>query len=326
MPEIKAPLVATIQITGHCNLDCLYCFSFPCPRIDMSKHSVHRIIDEFFKAEVFRIELSGGEPFLHPDILEFIEHLAENPIGLACAISSNGIPFTDRNLARNVAKVIRRLQKEDDGIVPLQISLDSPMPEINDKVRGKTKDVITGIRNLLEENVPICLAVVIHAQNIRTADNIIDFFYPQIKNFHFMNIMPSIKSAKNGTNSWLKPNQHDISSFWQYLEKRISIDFPEARISSPMDEIGILKKRSLLTESISCHRCTAGFTRIAVTPDLKVIPCVLSRNIIMGDLSSHSFNEIWNSTTAEHIRSLRQNPCQISIESFMENKQTAAIM
>jgi len=62
-----------VEITGACHHHCLHCYgSFP-QKGALSKESVMRVMDEArdcFDAIIF----SGGEPFLHPDLIELTHH------------------------------------------------------------------------------------------------------------------------------------------------------------------------------------------------------------------------------------------------------------
>jgi len=62
-----------IEITGKCHHHCLHCYgSFP-RKGELPKNKLMQIIDEahdYFDAIIF----SGGEPFLHPDLIELTHY------------------------------------------------------------------------------------------------------------------------------------------------------------------------------------------------------------------------------------------------------------
>jgi uncharacterized radical SAM superfamily Fe-S cluster-containing enzyme len=111
-----------------CNLHCDYCCvrsSPTAPRRELGLPRVRRIAREAAELGVKEIFVTGGEPFLLEDIGEIL---------LACAaaapttVLTNGMLFAGRRI-----ESLRALPR--DRIV-LQISLDSPTPELHDLHRG----------------------------------------------------------------------------------------------------------------------------------------------------------------------------------------------
>lgn len=111
-----------------CNLRCDYCCvrsSPTAPRRELGLARVQRIAREAMDLGVNEIFITGGEPFLLPDIGEIL---------IACAaaapttVLTNGMLFTGRRL-----ETLRTLPR--DRLV-LQISLDSATPELHDLHRG----------------------------------------------------------------------------------------------------------------------------------------------------------------------------------------------
>jgi pyruvate-formate lyase-activating enzyme len=112
-----------------CNLSCDYCCvasSPKAPRRALGLELVQRIASEATELGVGEIFVTGGEPFLLPDIGEILTACA----GAApTTVLTNGMLFAGRRLDR-----LRSLPRDR---VALQISLDSPTPERHDRHRGK---------------------------------------------------------------------------------------------------------------------------------------------------------------------------------------------
>src|ERR1700676_5127973 len=112
-----------------CNLRCDYCCvrsSPTAPRRALGIERVRRIAIEAAELGVSEIFVTGGEPFMLPDIGEILAACA----GAApVTVLTNGMLFGGSRL-----KALRSLQRER---VTLQISLDSPTPERHDSHRGK---------------------------------------------------------------------------------------------------------------------------------------------------------------------------------------------
>lgn len=117
---------ALLQITEHCNLLCAHCF------IPFSNHSYtmpleiirDKIIPRLKQCRVNRVTLTGGEPFIHPDIIDIVYHLRKADIGVG--ICTNATIITIDQI-----KILSQI-----GGVHLNVSLDGFRPESHGKFRG----------------------------------------------------------------------------------------------------------------------------------------------------------------------------------------------
>jgi pyruvate-formate lyase-activating enzyme/TusA-related sulfurtransferase len=112
-----------------CNLSCDYCCvrsSPKAPRRALGLERVRRIASEAAEFGVKEIFVTGGEPFMLPDIGEIINACA---VVAPVTVLTNGMLFGGRRL-----EVLRAIPRER---VTFQISLDSPTPDRHDHHRGK---------------------------------------------------------------------------------------------------------------------------------------------------------------------------------------------
>jgi len=113
----------------HCNLACTYCCAASSPRADprlMSVETAASAAEQFAQQGGRELLITGGEPFLHPDLGELVARTAEH------------VPVTLLTNAMVYGKGRRResLESFDRDRVTLQISLDSAGPELHDRQRG----------------------------------------------------------------------------------------------------------------------------------------------------------------------------------------------
>lgn len=111
-----------------CNLRCDYCCvrsSPTAPQRALGLERVRRIAAEAAELGVGEFFVTGGEPFLLPDIGEILTACAATA---PTTVLTNGMLFAGRRL-----ESLRTLPRER---VTLQISLDSPTPERHDRHRG----------------------------------------------------------------------------------------------------------------------------------------------------------------------------------------------
>ncbi len=113
----------------HCNLACSYCCAASSPQAEprlMSVETAAAAAQQFAQQGGRELLVTGGEPFLHPDLAELVARAAEH------------VPVTLLTNAMVYAKGRRRaaLESFDRERVVLQISLDSAGPQLHDRQRG----------------------------------------------------------------------------------------------------------------------------------------------------------------------------------------------
>lgn len=99
--------LALLEITDGCNLKCPMCFASSAPGLHhRSLEDCCRAIDHLVAAEGEPevLQLSGGEPTIHPQLMEIVEYACSQPIDVVM-INTNGIRLArDRKLLEELAK------------------------------------------------------------------------------------------------------------------------------------------------------------------------------------------------------------------------------
>jgi pyruvate-formate lyase-activating enzyme len=113
----------------NCNLACDYCCAESSPHAAARRLPVELVrtaVSEFAADGGTEVIVTGGEPFLHPELGELIEAVLEHrPV----TVLTNGMVFHRGNRRAT-------LEALDRERVTLQISLDSATPELHDRHRG----------------------------------------------------------------------------------------------------------------------------------------------------------------------------------------------
>ena len=88
-------------VTGRCNLRCRHCYmEAPAARYgELPTETLFGLIDQFERANVVRVHLTGGEALLRRDFWTIVEELLRRRIGIH-QISTNGLLLDDQSLAR----------------------------------------------------------------------------------------------------------------------------------------------------------------------------------------------------------------------------------
>src|SRR6478736_3496817 len=122
----RKPLQCSLYLTDRCNLDCSYCTEYdnskPHPKLEDLKLWIRKIRD----LGTMRIALVGGEPLLHPNVVEVVRYCRE--LGFATSLTTNGFLLT--------RKLLKEL--EEAGLQVMQISVDRMTPSPITKKSFKT--------------------------------------------------------------------------------------------------------------------------------------------------------------------------------------------
>lgn len=129
---------ALLQITECCNLNCAHCFiSAKKYGRSISVENIAKVIIPRLKqCRVTRITLTGGEPFLHPNIIEIVS-LFKNE-GISIGICTNGTAIS-QNEIEELGKI---------GNVHVNVSLDGFSPTSHGKFRGDEKSFAKTIETI----------------------------------------------------------------------------------------------------------------------------------------------------------------------------------
>jgi radical SAM protein with 4Fe4S-binding SPASM domain len=131
-----APASLSIDVTGYCNRRCIYCGVGAKPSrsphdAGLSLDRLKSLVEEAADIGVADLRLTGGEPFLRPDILDFLEY-ADRMHFRRLRV------FTKFSLNESHAAALQKIKR-----LRLEIGLDS--------ADGKTADLLTGTKGYLEE-------------------------------------------------------------------------------------------------------------------------------------------------------------------------------
>lgn len=165
--KLYFPRHVSFIITENCNLNCSYCYMGGSTKSIKATnyHRIKMLLHKFKENNVQIIELTGGEPMLHPDIFKIINY-AVNNFNLI-SILTNGVFFPEN--------IIRFLTNYKDKVF-IQISVDGSNEEISTRVRrvrNTGMKTINTIRKLIEFKIPYRVSIVITPENVFDLENII---------------------------------------------------------------------------------------------------------------------------------------------------------
>ncbi len=145
-----------VSVTNRCNLDCPICFTYNRPDLAYCKSvdEMRGILGHLAAAagELELINITGGEPTLHPDILDLLALCAHGSIGRV-TMNTNGLRIAaDAEFARKL---------KDSG-VQVVLSLDTLDPGKSRIVHGRdiTREKIGALERLEALDIPTTILIV----------------------------------------------------------------------------------------------------------------------------------------------------------------------
>ena len=138
--------VGIIEITDRCNLTCPVCFADANNSFTLPFARVKEMIDLYVKCEGQPevIQISGGEPTLHPDICEIIRYAATKGI-LYIILNTNGLKLADMEFAKAISLSMEGLRRDTLSIKGMGAK-DGRKPTIFLQFDGFSDDIYTALR------------------------------------------------------------------------------------------------------------------------------------------------------------------------------------
>ncbi len=153
-----------VYLTGGCNLACRHCWLTPSFHPDggtgghLSVELFERALDEAIPLGLQGVKLTGGEPFLHPEILRLADILKDRKLGLT--IETNGTLVTPE-----LAQALR----ERSTLNFISVSIDGSRAEIHDPFRGVVgsfERAVDGARALVAAGYRPQVIMSLHTGNV----------------------------------------------------------------------------------------------------------------------------------------------------------------
>lgn len=193
-----------LAVTDRCNLRCFYCMpesgiTYVDRQELMTYEEMIRITTILSQQGISKIRITGGEPFLRKDLMNFLEQLSENPAITTINITTNG------TLIKNKIDQLLKF-----GINSINLSIDSLDRERFHQItrRDELPEVLNTMHALLDRGMETKLNMVVMAgRNIDDIIPMVELAKDQQLNIRFIEEMPF-----NGT-----PGQGN-KSFWSHVD------------------------------------------------------------------------------------------------------------
>ena len=307
--QVKTPHDCYIILTSKCNQRCLHCYGnygMYVPPNELTGKEWDLVFQDLVKNNVFYVNISGGEPTVHPDFIEILDSLKKHKLHFI--MTTNGL-FSE--------KVLKKIIELEELLIGLKISLDGPDYISNGFIRRDVKKQINenefnrtlaNIYRLKEEKIPFTIATCIHKKNINRMDNMLALVL-ELKpiSWYLSTISTSGRSFDNleifASDSELEKKEWDnIKKVCE--ENDIFVNYIDMPFASAKKQ-----KRKFY------YQCPAAKSFCEINSDGIVSPCPLARVNIPSEylkfenIRDKSIREIWNGDAFSKFLTLSKQGC-----------------
>lgn len=313
-----APFQVVWNLSRACNMKCAHCYEDAGRKgnDELTPQEIISGLEILAKSGVTAIAFSGGEPTVHPHILNFIEHT--HKLGMFTAMATNGYFLSSKKECEKYT---------EKGLEFVQISIDGLQPETHDSFRGVDgawKKAIKAVKNCVNSNdLFVEVATTVTEHNFEEIPEMIDLmrelgvdwfmmynFIPTGNgaNIVSMDISPQqrVKLLKTAYAENSEGEMQILSTAPQYAmvaESLVTNDNPviPTHFSNPEYNNPLVKQ---LADFIG--GCGAGRFYMSIEPNGDLYPCVFfphKKEVILGNLLKDDFDDLWKNH--ELLKTLR---------------------
>lgn len=313
------PLNLTFSITNKCQSRCRTCGIWSLYVKDPEKFSQELTLDEIEKifrsmGHIYVFNISGGEPFLRPDITEIIK--------LACRYLSPGIVHIPTNgidaelVEKKTHEILDFLSMNFPAV---RLTVKPSLDHIGDKhdeirgVKGNFKKVMVLFNSLkaLQPDFPNFhaeLGTVISRWNVSDIEEIAEFV-TSLDADSYRNEIAEERSEMFNTGNSITPTAEDygraIEHFVSHIRARMKSSLLFHRITGAFRLVYYDLAVRILKENRQVIPCYAGISNAHLSPYGDVWACcTLGYEKSMGNLRDYDYNfrALWKSRRADAVR------------------------
>lgn len=258
------PYVIKLDINSDCNINCRMCYADK-KILEVPLERIKTFLDSA-RGLRLRLDLMGGEPLLHKDIIKIVEY-AKNSAGFQEVIIYTNGTSVGKKLAFALSKA-----GLDKAMVNIS-SIDKKKHDSFTRKPGSFDKTLDGIRNFRSAGINTLAFVVLHNENISDYEKIRDFAKNKLK------ITPV---------------------FFQYIQQR-KMD----KLAVKKDEWALIKHKVIYEDSKDHGKfiekvitfcgteCLGGYYSVSVKVNGDMTPCPFINDIVIGNVYKENFWEVF---------------------------------
>ena len=272
----RLPLGGSLEVTPRCNVRCVHCYmgdfrsGDPTLR-ELSLEEIRGLVDQITEAGCMDLLLTGGEPFVRPDMLDIYDYTREK--GLIVTIFTNGTLLSPR-IADHLAEL---------PPFGMEITLYGASAETYERVTGipgSYERCLRGIDLLLDRGIPLKLKTMLLTLNAHEIESMRAFATSRGLPFRFD---PLVNGAHDSSRAPLSYR----------VDPRVVIEIEqqdEVRCSE-MNQF-VQRYAGVQVDSSRLYTCGAGRYSFHIDAYGRMSPCIASR-ARSYDLRAGTFLDGW---------------------------------
>ena len=308
------PINVTASVTFKCASRCLTCYVTSRKAKELSAAEYRRIFRSLGR-DPFWVTISGGEPFLRPDLAEIVDAICEESRPAIINIPTSGT--THKHIVEQLPRMLERTRGMQ---LTVNFSLDD-VGERHDFIRRtprnwqKTLESLRFAQSLKERYPHLVVGIhsVISVFNVRRFPEIYDALLALGPDSYITEVAEE-RAELQSVGTGITPPPRDYATAVDFLSARIRAA-PRAGFASIIDAFRLeyyrLAKR-ILSERRQVIPCYAGLTSCHIAADGDVWGCC-TRAEPLGNLREvdYDFARLWQARPAGAFRrSVKNRECE----------------
>jgi MoaA/NifB/PqqE/SkfB family radical SAM enzyme len=310
----KGPSTLQIDLTDYCNNNCLACWcNSPLlsperrnkPKDMLPALLVKKLISDAHGIGLREIYFSGGgEPFMHPDILQILEHA--KGLGIACGVNTNFTLLNEQTVDKLVAL----------GLDHLTVSIWAGSAEIYKALHPnkseedfyRIREMLTRLNSLKERAPDIKIYNVICNLNYRQIREMLEFARSTKCEFVEFTVVDTMPGATDKLILSPEEGRCVLEQFkelrGEYIDPSNGLRPKILNLETFLRRVANLDAQTAQYDSnfIDNMPCYIGWLFARIMPNGDVNSCLKSHRFPVGNIHRQSFQEIWNSSAQIYFR------------------------
>jgi radical SAM protein with 4Fe4S-binding SPASM domain len=271
----NVPVKMRLELTRRCNLRCIHCkvVCEPEPQNELSAAEIGELLPQLRKAGVFQLNLTGGEIFSRPDIIEVLETI----------FSFDFLINIQTNATLIATEHIELLKRNIDKIVRAGVSVYGGNAEVHEAITGvpgSFQKAIDTILALIDNGIETAAFCLLMAENAAHHKETHEF----LESKNILHQFSALMIARE--DGCMDPLDHRVDDT---LLPDLPVRWYDYLNPDPLTVPDHYPPETPITEW-----CIAG-RMPNILPNGDVVPCSVIR-IPVGNIREHSFEYIYNNS------------------------------
>jgi MoaA/NifB/PqqE/SkfB family radical SAM enzyme len=329
------PINLTFSVTNICQSRCKTCNIWKIYKNNPEKRKDELSLEEIEKifksmGHIYIFNVSGGEPFLRPDLTVVIEAACEYLRPGIIHIPTNAIATRlIKKKTRNIIRILHSLCPSTR--LTIKPSLDH-IDKRHDEIRGvsgnfeKVMGVYESLKRMKPDfpNLHVELGTVISRWNVDDIEAIASFI-TSLNPDSYRNEIAEQRSEMLNMENPITPNAEEYSRAIAFFVSQLKVNMKNKNFFHRVTNAFRLEYYDLAIQILRQKRqaipCYAGISNAHMTPYGDIWACcTLGYNKPMGNLRDYGydFKRLWNSQQAKEVRSyIRDGNCHCPMANQM---------